>query len=320
MISKKLNILIICSVLCAGVLIGGFLVLKAKTGSADFSQQIASILGLGEQTSDDPRHKDTDNDGLTDWQEEIYKTDPLNPDSDGDGYLDGEEILSGYDPLKPAPNDKLISSAIDPRPEAGSFKNINLTEELAKTISATTQNAGALAFQSDETILETQGNELIDNALATALAKSPQLFYVPQFQDGDIIISDSISPETVRAYITKMEQTMGQYLSAEKGITTLGLDVALKAVQTENFSELDQYIKAYKNCYQAAKAIPVPQSWKEIHKQQLSILLGSANIFEALKSAGDDPLKALIALQQYQLIIDGGTEMINDIGTLMPKN
>lgn len=45
------------------------------------------------------RLSDTDNDGLTDYEEkEIYFTDPNNPDTDGDGYLDGEEVKAGYNP------------------------------------------------------------------------------------------------------------------------------------------------------------------------------------------------------------------------------
>jgi hypothetical protein len=42
---------------------------------------------------------DTDKDGLTDIEEEKYKTDPNNKDTDNDGYTDYEEIESGYDPL-----------------------------------------------------------------------------------------------------------------------------------------------------------------------------------------------------------------------------
>jgi hypothetical protein len=42
---------------------------------------------------------DTDGDGLSDYEEvRIYFTNPLNPDSDGDGYLDGAEINNGYNP------------------------------------------------------------------------------------------------------------------------------------------------------------------------------------------------------------------------------
>ncbi len=43
---------------------------------------------------------DTDDDGLTDWQEvTIYNTDPLQADSDGDSYSDGNEVENGYNPL-----------------------------------------------------------------------------------------------------------------------------------------------------------------------------------------------------------------------------
>lgn len=42
--------------------------------------------------------EDTDDDELTDVEEEIYNTSPSKPDTDQDGYLDGEEVLAGYDP------------------------------------------------------------------------------------------------------------------------------------------------------------------------------------------------------------------------------
>ena len=45
--------------------------------------------------------KDSDNDGLTDNEEEIYHTDPMKPDSDGDGVSDGEEVAIGFDPNDP---------------------------------------------------------------------------------------------------------------------------------------------------------------------------------------------------------------------------
>jgi hypothetical protein len=49
-----------------------------------------------------PLSVDTDNDGLFDKEEiEIYHTNPLNPDTDGDGYLDGEEVRNGYNPNGP---------------------------------------------------------------------------------------------------------------------------------------------------------------------------------------------------------------------------
>jgi hypothetical protein len=48
----------------------------------------------------DPLNADTDNDGLSDYDEvRYYKTNPLNSDSDGDGYFDGVEVSHGFNPL-----------------------------------------------------------------------------------------------------------------------------------------------------------------------------------------------------------------------------
>lgn len=50
----------------------------------------------------DPLSKDTDNDGLTDYDEIfIYNTNPVIPDTDGDGLEDGDELHIGVDPTNP---------------------------------------------------------------------------------------------------------------------------------------------------------------------------------------------------------------------------
>jgi len=45
-----------------------------------------------------PVSNDSDNDGLTDLEEALFKTQPLIKDSDNDSYLDSQELKSGYNP------------------------------------------------------------------------------------------------------------------------------------------------------------------------------------------------------------------------------
>ncbi|MCX6785421.1 MAG: hypothetical protein NTZ18_01045 [Candidatus Komeilibacteria bacterium] len=53
---------------------------------------------------------DSDNDGLSDIEENLYRTNPALADTDNDGYADAAEILGLYDPLKP--NARLMASGL----------------------------------------------------------------------------------------------------------------------------------------------------------------------------------------------------------------
>ena len=56
---------------------------------------------------------DTDGDGISDYDEiNTTKTDPLNPDTDGDGLSDGVEVLAGLDPLKAKTDGKTDDSKV----------------------------------------------------------------------------------------------------------------------------------------------------------------------------------------------------------------
>jgi len=68
------------------------------------SEQDSDGDGLSDNEEDiwdtDYLNPDNDNDGLSDYLEvNEYNTDPLDPDTDDDSYLDGEEVGSGYNPL-----------------------------------------------------------------------------------------------------------------------------------------------------------------------------------------------------------------------------
>ncbi|OGD66657.1 hypothetical protein A2Z61_00915, partial [Candidatus Campbellbacteria bacterium RIFCSPLOWO2_02_35_12] len=54
--------------------------------------------------------KDSDRDGLKDWEEALWGSDPHNPDTDGDRTPDGEEVVVGRNPIIAGPNDKLYNT------------------------------------------------------------------------------------------------------------------------------------------------------------------------------------------------------------------
>lgn len=56
--------------------------------------------------------KDSDSDGLSDWDEKDLGTNPYNPDTDGDGLSDGWEVAHGGDPFDPNDADSAVKAQL----------------------------------------------------------------------------------------------------------------------------------------------------------------------------------------------------------------
>ena len=131
--SKKFILTVISVLFACGLVFGAF-------WYANTSKQGAKVISPEEKKMTDQTfiEKDSDNDGLKDWEEIIWKTDPNNADADGDGIKDGDEVKANRNPLVKGPNDSLIEKTVI---NTGATKdsqgtketNKNITTELAKT-------------------------------------------------------------------------------------------------------------------------------------------------------------------------------------------
>ncbi len=81
-----------------------------KNQKKEQKQPISQELSVLKPITAEEIDKDSDNDGLKDWEESLWGTNPNNPDTDGDGTPDGQEVKQGRNPLlasKNGKNDKL---------------------------------------------------------------------------------------------------------------------------------------------------------------------------------------------------------------------
>jgi hypothetical protein len=261
------------------------------------------------ETTIESQNTDTDNDGLKDWEENLYKTDPLNPDTDGDGYLDGEEINSGHNPTVKGPNDK---QAFYPLPLGDKY---NITEKIFADFDAVlksyikqkdayardhpeiTSAEEYLAKTSQSTINEMLKRALLYNENDWAeranaiLDQMPEIFDI-EISDNSINISNDNNTEAIKNYFAQLSSFIksGSFLFQNKNLELL------KTCYTNNdFIQIDDLIILQDEEIARFLQIPIPDSWKEIHKQALKIAITTRNIFISIRGAETDPIRAVIA-------------------------
>ncbi len=318
--SKKINVFAVVLLLLTGIAIGGYLVLKTEIGTASLSEQLSQILEENRQTvagcqpNPDDKNKDSDNDGLMDWQETTWQTNPCQADTDGDGYLDGEEVASGYNPVVPAPNDELADyDSIRPRPLPH-----NLTQALAESLTGriTDQGLETISGALDSTDLITS-NRIVNTAIQEVISQSMGEFSLPNIPDEEIIISYDNSIEAVQIYAGKVVETIEGWeanaLLIQEPIAESEAQVIYQAIETSDFSQIDKYVAFYQGAAESIKKITVPSDFKDIHKEQIGIFWIMSNIFKAIRQIDQDPLKANLALEQCEATGDLLTRMFSKL-------
>lgn len=299
---RKLSIITAIFILFVGIFLGGYLVLKSGRGSAGKLDDILngrSIIAGVCQPDASNAQKDSDDDSLKDWEElQIHKTDPCKPDSDGDGYLDGEEIASGYDPTKKAPGDELPGTdPKTPRPLPQ-----NLTEALRQQLLGQIQSNQIRAFNEKGELLsqdEIASYPAISQSVQQIISNQAQLFSPEAINENEIKISQDNGKASIQNYASAAEAAF----STPAGIQSPSeSEMFIKAIQTNDFSELDLLLNSYRSSYAKLKNLSVPSELLSIHKEQLNIISSLIKIYESVRQINTDPLRANLALQTYEVL------------------
>lgn len=250
---------------------------------------------------------DSDNDGLSDAMEALYKTDPSNPDTDGDGYKDGDEVANGYDPLIKSPNDKIdrlttrlgtnISTPI-PSPSASP----TLTQMFVnKTgITPTEQNINANEAQINQFINETNARGIL-----------------PVILDSDIKIISATGKAAIVSYLDTLSATKNTKL---KTVTPEQITTAFTTLTSKNDpTALDSLIVGLKGNTKIFQDVQVPKEVVELHKKYLAAVVALQTNTETLQNYKTDYVSVLVAASRIEGLRPIFTEVGNDIKALEKK-
>lgn len=256
----------------------------------------------------DALSSDSDNDGLKDWEELLWKTDPENPDSDNDGTTDNAEINANRDPKKAGPDDeiKTVPTADSTGTPGDLHTESNLTAGLAEDfINSYFIRKIANASEGNAPIdTDSLENQIFTNMVST-IVKEDAIDRTPHYYEKDFKSMSETSSANTRAYINTLGTLFRNAVFPEKNEMEIISEITSNQDQTEenqnleSLKELLVHAKAYQKLAEDMKTIPVARNVMEVHIRMANNFWRMGAYLEVLSELQTDPVKGIMALVGY---------------------
>lgn len=318
--NSKKQVWIIAGVLALALISGGLVFLlgqNEKNLSQDKNQNFSTdtFATLSSNISENLNktcENDTDCDGLANWEEEVKGTDPKNPDTDSDGYLDGEEIASGYDPLVKAPDDNLTESE-SPRPSPQ-----NLTLALSGKLRDKIQ-AGQINFQGNA---ENPGDfsqealDVINSVMEESEVSANQFFFV---SDRELKLTNynNLPREDLKGYQTEMNRV---FENSDPDLSATSEEILINLNNPEFQQEIPALVRTFRKYSAGMRDIVPPKNLEDFHREFIRNAMILEKIFKSLEKGNEDPLKAVLAIQEYRTILNNLKALIRSFSESVQPN
>jgi hypothetical protein len=231
--------------------------------------------------------------------------DLVSKDTDGDGILDWEEPLYGLDPTKkettPGIPDSTVISKLKAEQEtsaetlnggnsSGGTENLTQTDKFSRELFATVAvlNQNGEIDQTTIDKLSTSLTEQIENS-------APRKVYAV----SDLKITESNTKQTIQKYSNALDALYLKY-PTKKGVTTILQEFT---EDQENFNillQLDPIINNTNKIIDASLKMQVPESLSLLHLDLINKFQIMVESVSDIKLFESDPLATISAISQYE--------------------
>jgi hypothetical protein len=294
---------------------GGFWHFKIKNETEITRNEVYQKSNGGEISGNSKYiEKDSDNDGLKNWEETLWRTDPKNPDTDGDGANDGEEIKLNRNPLVAGPNDKLESFAKTKNQKRGE----TLTQKLGRTLFSQ-----YFILKDSDQLNEVAEKKIIQSFLENLREENP----AKKYSLKDLKIINSNTKKTVELYINSVGLILKDFDGIQKSeleimeeIITGELDGAKQISERQKqtkLKKLAEYNAVYEKVIEKLLKISVPSNYKEIHLGFINNFSNTNQAVKAMKELLNDPAEALLGMRWYLDEVKQAGEILKALGSML---
>jgi len=250
------------------------------------------------------RHRDSDNDGLSDWEESLFNTNLRNPDSDNDGLLDGEEFIA--EKIYPLINPDEIGDIYALRTGAGGRRffvqdSSNLTDTLLR------EAAYRYDFLDQTSGIDEQAAQQLVEGLASDFRQSGQAH---QYAMDDLTTVGEINNVSVNAYIAGILLMFSKHSDIDETEPLSLLDTWFETQDESIIDTLSSLQEMYVELSEDMATVPVPDDLALFHLELVNNLSNTAASFNNIQNVSYDPIKSMLATAEYTGYRNRRTQLI----------
>lgn len=257
--------------------------------------------------------KDSDGDGLSDWEESLYGTDSRITDSFSLGMTDGEAVAKGLVvpkaiadlPSATAGPTALDADGLPPAPAEGTLTDA-FTRNFLEIYAVAKEAKGGAELSNEER--QNIAMEAI-NSLSSLVTAAPDYKSV-----RDITVSKS-GFDALQTFAGEVEAVFSKNTAYEATETeVVYLKDALEHGNTAAFRYIALLAKSYRDTAVGLAMLSVPLELRDAYLLLINSLMRESQIANDLMSVNTDPLTAIVALEQYPEVVQSLRTAVANIG------
>lgn len=300
--------ILVSAFLSVVLIVGSFLLARSVESprSAEASMESALLQAIAT--------KDTDGDGLTDWEEALYGTSPNITDTFNFGMTDGEAVNKGLIVPKAISDISLTTSAQNtanpldpslPQPAADGTLTSAFTKNFFELYLDAKQAKGGADLSENE--MADIANEAL-NSLSSAITTAPD------FKSAKDLNVSGTGVEALKEFAANAEAVLLKNTSSATTSEINYLKSALENNDTSALSYIASIAKAYRDSAAGISALRVPTELVANDLALINAMMRMSEITTDFTRVNEDTLATMLALKQYpQAVLDLGKAFI-DIG------
>jgi hypothetical protein len=232
--------------------------------------------------------KDTDADGLPDWEEALYGTDPANPHSVSAAVTDGDAVSQGLVKPKFA---TATSTALNLNDIPGTLSGpTTVTDQFARTLFAQYLSKRG---STQPTNAEIQTFVMEGMTQLQATRQVPSAFNIGQVRNagrGEVAL---------RTYASDAENAFARHTLPDGNDVLTDLSAATMKDDSGAISRIHTSAKTYAAIAHDLMSLSVPQETAAPHLALANSLMRLSSTLEDLASLRTDPIRAMLGIDQY---------------------